>query len=358
MAQDQAHARAQSQSATMKEKLRDEINKRLTLNWLIQGAAQHAGMTFHHLVRDELNALDPGLVLLYDQYALTNLLQYWHPGVAALFGSPSWFWWRAKMSPLHPFFGHPLLSKFGGILAKTGRQRGLERCKEKNLALTPKRFVREQQGIKARLRRAESPHRARLVKLAKHSASTVWGIPLERLDGELTDKVVLGDLIPARTGQGRLSRSTVVGYGGVVQQGDGLVVIGKGTNWQLLTKELVKGTAELICLHGLNTLSDETYEKVMDAADHIEFERWMLQTGGELWRRVLAVIPDDRPLAGVLMHLARLPPKRLQSLIAAAIEQPELARPLFDELGRGGEASGTHSDIESPNQDDLGPALL
>ena len=39
--------------------LRDEINKRLTLNWLIQGAAQHAGMTFHHLVRDELDALDP-----------------------------------------------------------------------------------------------------------------------------------------------------------------------------------------------------------------------------------------------------------------------------------------------------------
>ena len=36
--------------------LRDQINKRLTLNWLIQGAAQHAGMTSHHLVRDELDA--------------------------------------------------------------------------------------------------------------------------------------------------------------------------------------------------------------------------------------------------------------------------------------------------------------
>ncbi|MEJ0088566.1 MAG: hypothetical protein WDM80_02220 [Limisphaerales bacterium] len=38
-----------------------EIQKRFTLNWLIQGAAQHAGMTFHHLVRDELDALESGL---------------------------------------------------------------------------------------------------------------------------------------------------------------------------------------------------------------------------------------------------------------------------------------------------------
>jgi hypothetical protein len=44
--------------------LRDEVNKRFSLNWLIQGAAQHAGMTFHHLVRDELDALDSELVHL------------------------------------------------------------------------------------------------------------------------------------------------------------------------------------------------------------------------------------------------------------------------------------------------------
>ena len=58
--------------------LRDEINKRFTLNWLIQSASEHAGMTLHHLVRDELDVLDPGLVRLYDQFALINLLQYWH----------------------------------------------------------------------------------------------------------------------------------------------------------------------------------------------------------------------------------------------------------------------------------------
>src|SRR5713226_5274533 len=89
-----------------------EIQKRLTLNWLIQGAAQHAGMTFHHLVRDELDALDPRLLLLYDQYALINLLQYWHAEGALLLGWPPRFWRSAASDPRHPFFAHPLLSRF------------------------------------------------------------------------------------------------------------------------------------------------------------------------------------------------------------------------------------------------------
>ena len=75
-----------------------EIQKRHTLNWLIQGAAQHAGMTFHHLVRDDLGVLDPELLLLYDQYALINLLQYWQPE-ARSFGSPTQFWQEAATKP-------------------------------------------------------------------------------------------------------------------------------------------------------------------------------------------------------------------------------------------------------------------
>src|SRR3954451_8004211 len=107
MAQDAAHAGAQGGGAPMSEGLlRDEINKRLTLNWLIQGAAQHAGMTLHHLVRDEINAIDPRLIRLYDQYALINLLQYWQFEGALLLGWPPRFWRRASSRKRHPFFGH------------------------------------------------------------------------------------------------------------------------------------------------------------------------------------------------------------------------------------------------------------
>jgi hypothetical protein len=299
--------------------LRDEINKRLTLNWLIQGAAQHAGMTFHHLVRDELDALDPRLVRLYDQYAICNLLQYWGMGAAVLVGWPSRFWKRANEDPDHPFFGHPLLATFGGMLANAGRQRALQRCHEKGL--TRLGFVREYQAafVARSLREREDPHRARLMELAKQSASTIWGIPMDRLQGTMGPPKPFGTPIRVRTTRGAVLRAAAVGLGGVARNGEALCVVGMGANWQLLTKELVKGTAEMICLHGLSDLSEDTYRDVMDAADRIELEPRMLQTGGELWRRVLAALPEGQPIAEALMHMARLPADALQAFVKAAI---------------------------------------
>src|SRR5881394_2056415 len=168
-----------------------EIQKRHTLNWLIQGAAQHAGMTFHHLVRDELNALDPKLLGFYDQYALINLLQYWQPEVKMLIGSPSRFWKSSAYDSKHPFFGHPLLSRYGGMLAEESRQRGLMRCKEKGLTRLPVAFTFQTLFVIERLRVLEAPHQARLLELGKATAATVWGIPTRRLDAELTPKIVL-----------------------------------------------------------------------------------------------------------------------------------------------------------------------
>src|SRR5438105_5459314 len=149
------------------ERLRDEINKRLTLNWLIQGAAQHAGMTFHHLVRDELNALEPRLLRLYGQYALINVLQYWHRDAIIILGWPPRFWRQAASKRSHPFFGHALLAKYGGMLAETARQRALARCKEKGMARFPMAFSFQTLFCVLGLRRHESPHRPRLVELAK-----------------------------------------------------------------------------------------------------------------------------------------------------------------------------------------------
>ncbi len=312
--------------------LRDEVNKRLTLNWLIQGAAQHAGMTFHHLVREELDAIDARLLRLYDQYALINLLQYWSLEGIMIFGHPSRFWGRASRKHDHPFFRHPLLSRHGGTLAATAKQRGLERAKGKGILAFPVIFSVQVNYVITRLRWLEARHRVRLTQLAKKSANTIWGIPITRLDAELASgRLPIGDLMPARTQAGHVWRSCIVGYGGVVRRGADLAVIGRGTNLQLLTKELVKGTAELICLHGLNKLSDDVYYQVLDAADWLEYEPWMLQTGGELWRRLLAVLPEGEPIAHSLMQLALLPAKSLEAVMSAVIEAPEQAR---DQLRR------------------------
>ncbi len=324
---------------TSSGKLRDEIDKRFTLNWLIQGAAQHAGMTFHHLVRDELDALDPRLLRLYDQYALINLLQYWQPDALLLFGWPPSFWKRAASKPRHPFFAHPLLSKFGGMLAASGRERAIRRSREKGLTRIPFLFSFQTLYFVGRLRVLESPHRLRLIELAKKSASTIWGISVDRMDADLGKRVPFGTPIRIRTRRAAFFRAATVGLGGVVQRNGCLRVVGRGTNWQLLTKELVKGTAELICMHGLNDLDDDTYASVMDAADHIEFEPWMLQTGGELWRRVLAVVPEKVQVAQILMHMARLPAHSLHSLVQAVIDRPEWAREVLASLGNANDIS-------------------
>ena len=314
--------------------LRDEINKRFTLNWLMQGAAQHAGMTFHHVVRHELNAIDPELVNLYDQYALINLLQYWHLAGVMLLGRPTRFWRRAASDPTHPFFRHPVLSRHGGMLAAAARERGIQRCKEKGFWQLRYFFSFQVVSVVGRLRVKEAGHSTELIDLAKKAVSAVWGISRDRLDAALTTHVEFGKLSKPRTAGGRAFRMSAVGYGGVMQRDGSLVVVSRGTNWQLVAKELVKGTGELICLHGLNTLSDEMYQKVIDAADGVDFEPWMLQTGGELWRRLLAVLPAGRPLAEMLMHLARLPARSLEALMLGVIEQPQWASELLAGLGK------------------------
>ena len=143
--------------------------------------------------------------------------------------------------------------------------------------------------------------------------------------------------LPADNLQAKHLRSCVIGYSHVVRNERQLIVSAKGITWQLLTKELVKGTAELICLHGLSQLQDRTYRQVIEAADRLEFEPWLLQSGGELWRRLLAAVPDDSSIAHVLMHLARLPGEALQSLIADVIEQSESASRRLADLVQCGE---------------------
>ena len=313
--------------------LRDEINKRFSLNWLIQGAAQHTGMTLHYLVREELDAIDPELVRLYDQFALCLLLQFWQFEGVLLHGWPPRFWRRAASNPKHPFFGHPVLSRHGGMLAEAARRRALERCKEKGFWALRFLYPFQVLNVFVRLLSREAGHSQALSELAKKAVTRVWGIPPDRLEAHLTSDIAFGNLSQPRTFCGRVVRRCALSYGGVVRRGDSLVVVGRGKNWLLVAMELVQGTAELICLHGTNRLTDDTYRQVIRAADVIDYEPWMLQTGCELWRRLLAVLPGDRPVAVMLMHLARLPAQSLQTLLLAVIEEPDWARELLVGLG-------------------------
>jgi hypothetical protein len=303
-----------------------EIQKRLTLNWLIQGAAQHAGLTLHHLVRDELNALDDELLPSYDEFALIVLLQYWR-GMSVLFmGRPQRFWDRALADQAHPFFGHPLLSIHGGMLAEASKQHAFNRCREKGYSMIPFVFSFRALTLVKRIRTLEVPFRPQLVGLAKQTALAVWGIPSGRFHVELSQEMPIpADQFHAENFQAHHLRSCVIGYSHVIREEDQLIVSATGVTWQMVAKELVKGTAELICLHGLSQLQDRTYRRVIEAADRLDFEPWLLQSGGELWRRLLAALPRGCSMARALMHLARLPPEELHFVLQLVIRQADNA---------------------------------
>ena len=54
--------------------LRELVNKRISLNLLIQGAATHTGFSAHYLVRDELNELIPKIIPYYDVFKIGTFL--------------------------------------------------------------------------------------------------------------------------------------------------------------------------------------------------------------------------------------------------------------------------------------------
>ncbi|MCB9867792.1 MAG: hypothetical protein H6816_14290 [Phycisphaerales bacterium] len=308
--------------------LQDEINKRLTLNLLIQGSAQHAFLTSHHLIRDELNALDPDLLLLYDQLALAGFVQYWRGEAVLFFGRSDRFWKRVERGR-HPFSENPLLARHGRALARAAHARGRARCREKRVSRIPFVFSLQFLSRVFRTLAKEERHKPALVELARHTTNFVWGISPDRLDASLTRAVRFGNPRMPTTFRGRMLQNSAVGYGGVLCVDGALRVVAKAWLWPILSHELVKGTAELICLHGLNRLGDAMYRVVTEAADRIEYEPWMLPVGAEFWRRLLPLFPRDRTIAESLMHLARLPARSLQTVMLAVMEDPDWAQELL-----------------------------
>lgn len=67
------------------ESLKGEINKRITMNALTQGHALHAMDSMHHLINNELSAIDPRLLKAYSQFSTGSRSQfYFTPLISSL----------------------------------------------------------------------------------------------------------------------------------------------------------------------------------------------------------------------------------------------------------------------------------
>ncbi len=332
-ARDATKDAARSHAWTNADDIRQQINKRLTLNLLIQGAAAHNYLTGHFLVKDQLEALRPGLTRLYDRFATSGQLNYWLGDFALLRGLPSWFWARTGR-PTHPFHHCPLLAKHGGQLSRKSKRFMCARSWKKWVIPIPIVAFFQLLYLLIRTALAERRLKPQLIEIAKTATSLIWGIDEDRLDGAIVFDCEFGNVRTPRTWLGRNMKDGASGYGGVERRKGQFHVVAKAWNFPLLLHELTKGTVELVCLHGLASLDDATYDAVTDDADQIEFELPMLQAGIDMWQRLLAALPRDRTTPEMLMHVAQLDPQPLERLMLDVVEDPEHARDVLAELGR------------------------
>ncbi|MCA9063246.1 MAG: hypothetical protein KDA96_09310, partial [Planctomycetaceae bacterium] len=172
---------------------------------------------------------------------------------------------------------------------------------------------------------AEQGHEHRLQELAKSAVAEIWGISTDRMEATITRNVAFGNLQPCLTTRARLARSSAIGYGGVRRDGDEFTVVARAWCFPLVIHELVKGTAELVCLHGLCDLDEVTYQAVIAEADRIDYEAWLLQAGPALWRRFLTTLPRSATLAECLMVVAKLDPMTLEELMLQVLDAPDSA---------------------------------
>lgn len=71
----------------MTPELQEQVNKRITMNTMQQGASVHGMLTMHYLAEKEIQAMSPELIKLYSDIAGGAVQQYWHldiPTIAAM----------------------------------------------------------------------------------------------------------------------------------------------------------------------------------------------------------------------------------------------------------------------------------
>ena len=312
---------------------RARVNQRLTLNLLIQGAAAHVSVDLHHRVRDELEALRPGLVRRYDRFEAGAYLAMWLSDAALVAGRARTFW-NGTDRPDHRFHHHPLLRIHGAALNREAFAWGRQRAWRRRMIPWPGVLYLQLLIQALRVHRAERRHRHQLARLIERAAAEFWGIPADRLRGTVDCRTKLRPVQEPRSLLGRVFRDAAAGWSQVEARprgwrGGSLRVRAVAWNVPLLGHELVKGTAELVCLHGLGGLDDDTYDAVLAEADQIDDELWMLQAGPAYWRRFVAALTLGQTPAAALMHAARMDPETFAAFSLAVVEDVPKARRLL-----------------------------
>lgn len=303
---------------------RQIVNKRLTLNLLIQGSATHGHWAAHRLVDEQLAVINPSLFAIYDEMMIRSRLGYWLGGIPSIMGNPIRFWWKIRQDG-HEFGRHPFLAKHGYQIAMKTRQDVFDRSRKANIPLNG--HLNESQGllIYQEAIQQEVQHLEPLQELAKNVCCDAYGIGRELLDGKLTQTPRFGTIREPQTWEGETILQCMIGWSAVVRRKGRLSVKATATFWPMLVHELIKGSVELICLHGMSDVSESEFQIALEYTDHIEYEIPMLQIGGTIFRQFLLARPREIKLAECIMHVSKFAPLALEQFMFHLFESPNQA---------------------------------
>ena len=199
----------------------------------------------------------------------------------------------------------------------------------------------------------ERPHLEQLEELAKAVCCDLYGIESELLDAKLTQTPRFGTIRYPDSDAGREILKGMIGWSAVVRQQEQLSVKATATFWPMLVHELIKGSVELICLHGMNNVSEADFAVALERTDHIEFEIPMLQIGGTIFKQFLLARPEKSNWPRVLCTFQCLSRWCLSSLCSDCLSRQIRRRVCFVRPRRVGsrrrlQAERTVFEIEDP----------
>ncbi|MEM9943717.1 MAG: hypothetical protein AAF939_19295 [Planctomycetota bacterium] len=309
------------------------VNKRLTMNMFIQGAATEAFIKAHRSVETEIETIEPELLPLYDKMMVSMHLGYWVGSLPLIMGNPVKYFRRLER-PGNPFRYHRFMLQHGEKIASEARDQVFAEAEQMGLATIGWKNEWAQLQFVCKALELEAPHQLELETIAKNLCVDMYGIDFQLLNGELTTEPEVGEVRTPQSWSGKLIKRCMIGWSNVQRNDGQLQVFAKAWMWPFLLHELVKGTVELICLHGMTSLLDEEFELVMDETEHVEYEIPMLQIGGAFYRRFQAVIPAEIPIAESLMHVAQMPALILDEFLDEMMTSPNRATDRLRSISR------------------------
>ena len=149
----------------------------------------------------------------------------------------------------------------------------------------------------------------------------------------------------------------IAGREDVDRQTDPPTVKARAVNFPVLIHELIKGTLELVALHGRNRDeegNEEDFSDVEESEDTLEKEMWDLRLGPAIWDRIRSKFPEDvltDETKGIIQlivfqHIFKKPAKEFLVFMKEVVSNSDNGKRLMETLVRAIEEDINNYDYE------------